>query len=376
MITFQCTPALAAIMTTAHRAPHTAPAILRPDPNARDRLRIELQDVKTSLAVTVPASGDLLEPVALGMRDLGNALRGAKSEVNVNITDSVISIRPQGLAAFRSDRRPIDRAEALFTPKPDRESPTCTFSVEDLRGALSCAASSMSDEETRYYLNGVYFDRGTRTYPKAESHITLVGTDGHRLTYAEMPVDMPLPPFIMPRETVNTILTVLEKDRGQRVTIMSSGNAFHVSGDDWEAWGRAIDGLFPAWRQVLPAEAAGVIIPAQELIKAITPMVKSFNRRIDSHDPALSITLSPGTVRIETTDTREMHAELAAKNNGLAKPYTFGINQKYLLEAVKALTRGKNDTARIWQVEKHGPVGIRATDTDRAAVVMPVKLPQ
>jgi DNA polymerase III sliding clamp (beta) subunit (PCNA family) len=373
MIMFQCTPALAAIMATARRASPAAPAILRPDSNARDRLRIELHDGSVSFAAMVPVGGDLPEPVAVSQRDLGHALRGAKGEVTVDIADSIVTIRPHGLATFKNDGQPIHEAEAFIAPRPDLESPTSAFPVEDLRGALSCAASSMSNEETRYYLNGVYFDRGTRTYPDAKSHITLVGTDGHRLTYAEMPVDTPLPPFIMPRETVSTILTILDKDRGQRVTITSNGNAFHVSGDDWEVWGRAIEG-FPAWRRVLPAEAAGVVISAQELIKAVTPMVKSFNRRIDSHDPALSVTLSPGMVRIETTDTREMRAELAAKNEGLTEPRTFGIDQKYLLESVKALTRGKTDTARIWQVEKYGPVWIQALDTDRAAVIVPVKL--
>jgi DNA polymerase III sliding clamp (beta) subunit (PCNA family) len=361
-------------MDTAKRAAPNAPAVLRPDSIRSGRLRVELHNDGLSFAANVPVVGNLADAIALDQRDLSDALRGAKGAVDVDVSDAAVTIRPHGLAQFQPKRQPLEDAAAFFAPEPGLGASVSSFAPAILKVALSCASVSMSNEETRYYLNGVYFDRGTCNYSKASTHTTLVGTDGFRLTWAELPVDSPMPAFIMPKEAVKIILALLDKEQGPQVTVTVGNGAFRVTGGDWEVWGRPIDAVFPDWRRVLPEQAPSASIPARSLVGAVAGMVKSFRRRVYSHKSNLRVTLSRDMVRIETTDTREMSAELAAQTVGMIDPVVFGVDQKYLLEAVKALAPGRTDFVKVWQAGKDEPIGIQIPGTDRAAVVMPVRL--
>ena len=69
---------------------------------------------------------------------------------------------------------------------------------------------SMSTEETRYFLNGIYF------HAAQDGHLYAVATDGHRLS--RMRTTMPqgaesMPGVIVSRKTVNTLMGLLNTER-------------------------------------------------------------------------------------------------------------------------------------------------------------------
>jgi DNA polymerase-3 subunit beta len=347
---------------------------MRSDPATPGRLRIELHDAEISLVALVPVTGDVPEAVALNQHALGDALRGAKGGVDVDVAGSAVTIRSHGGVPALLLRYGKDLATHYAAPRPLASTVTASLPALAFRGALSCAAASMSNEETRYYLNGVYFDRGTPERSDASGYQTLVATDGYRMTYAILAVDQCLPPFIMPRESVKTVLSLLRKEGAShiRVTVGDDNfkaTAFHVTGEDWEVWGRPVNGFFPDWRRVVPARAAGASIPAQSLIDAVSSMVKSFCRDLEEHSSRLRVTLSPDAARVETTDARDMSAAWSVTTAGLTNPVHFGVDQKYLLESVKALNPGKTEAVLIWQAAKDEPIGIQLPGTGRAAVI-------
>jgi len=70
----------------------------------------------------------------------------------------------------------------------------------------------MSTEETRYYLNGVYFHVASNAQG---SVLRAVATDGHRLAQIDesIPDDLKeMPGVIVPRKTVGELRAILESD--------------------------------------------------------------------------------------------------------------------------------------------------------------------
>jgi hypothetical protein len=107
---------------------------------------------------------------------------------------------------------------------------TITIETAKLKAALICA----SNDQIRYYINGVYVD--PRGY--------IVSTDGHRLFCARIDLSG-VPAFdgwIMPRDAIKRALTGYKLD-----TIDIAPDRI---GD---IACRSVDGTFPQWERVLPS---------------------------------------------------------------------------------------------------------------------------
>ena len=120
--------------------------------------------------------------------------------------------------------------------------------LADLR-ALKAVLTVASDEETRYYLNGVNVE-------VRKDGVTYCATDGHRLLVARQKGLNPddVPPFIIPSKLIKSVKLKKSTDlcditvEGTRVTIHYLGESIGAD---------LIDGTFPDYRRVIPATTNG-----------------------------------------------------------------------------------------------------------------------
>lgn len=117
-----------------------------------------------------------------------------------------------------------------------------------LKGVLMAA----SDEDIRYYLNGIYADTERQM---------LVATDGHVEMLARHSMDATVAPFVIPREAIENILKLGGKqqplievriaatrdDKGTQRTITLTVPQGSVSAPE-------IDGRFPDYARVIPTQ--------------------------------------------------------------------------------------------------------------------------
>lgn len=85
-----------------------------------------------------------------------------------------------------------------------------TIDAADLKRLIEKTRFAISTEETRYYLNGIYFHTAETGRTKT---LRAVATDGHRLAQVELPCPAGadgMPGVIIPRNTVHELARLLE----------------------------------------------------------------------------------------------------------------------------------------------------------------------
>ncbi len=125
--------------------------------------------------------------------------------------------------------------------------------AQDLRGLIDRTRFAISTEETRYYLNGIYFHAADNN---GEKVLRAVATDGHRL--ARVQVDLPegaagIPGVIIPRKTVGELRKLLDEATGP-VEIAMSDTRIQFTVDSITLTSKLIDGTFPEYDRVIPRD--------------------------------------------------------------------------------------------------------------------------
>ena len=122
-----------------------------------------------------------------------------------------------------------------------------------LRGLIDRTRFAISTEETRYYLNGIYFHVAEGdTGPMLRA----VATDGHRL--ARVQTEVPdgaagMPGVIVPRKTINELRKLLDEASDDVELSLSETRIQFVVGSVMLT-SKLIDGTFPEYERVIPRD--------------------------------------------------------------------------------------------------------------------------
>lgn len=198
----------------------------------------------------------------------------------------------------------------------------------DLVRLFDKARFAMSQEETRYYLNGVYvhaFSDGALKLLRAAA------TDGHRLARLEAPLPAgaeKMPGVIVPRKAVAEIGRLLA-DADETVEIAVSETKIRFGFGAGHLTSKLIDGTFPDYERVIPKNNASVL-------RAET---KDFSQAVDrvatiSADRTRSIKMAidRDRLRLQVNNPEAGSAleELSVDYSG--DPIEIGFNARYLLD--------------------------------------------
>jgi DNA polymerase-3 subunit beta len=129
------------------------------------------------------------------------------------------------------------------------------FEIEagTLLSILNATALSMSTEETRYYLNGVFFHTPDGTGGRV---LRAASTDGHRLAIVSMPLPSgaeATPDIIVARKSVREMRRLLDGVDGKsRIPIEISNTKMVVRIGAVRLVAKLIDGTFPDYSRTVP----------------------------------------------------------------------------------------------------------------------------
>jgi len=123
----------------------------------------------------------------------------------------------------------------------------------DLKNRFKKIVPFMSTEETRYYLNGVYFEY-------ANNNLRATATNGHILCTMEWELTEKndVEPFnvIIPASAIKNLIKIIpakkKEDGGVMLTISSNDTICEFDFFDFKYKAKCVDGTFPDYSEVIP----------------------------------------------------------------------------------------------------------------------------
>jgi DNA polymerase-3 subunit beta len=244
-----------------------------------------------------------------------------------------------------------------------------TLPAETLKKLIDRTQFAISTEETRYYLNGIFFHV---VGEGAQARLRAVATDGHRLAKAELPApsgSAGMPGVIVPRKTVGEIQKLLE-DPTTEVSVRLSDTKIQLTIGALVLTSKLIDGTFPDYERVIPK--------ANE--KVLTLDKAEFERAVDrvstiSADRGRAVKLSLADdkmiLAVNNPDSGSATDELAVGYE--AEPLDIGFNSKYLLDIASQLT---SEQAVFRLADPGSPTLIQDAggEADAIYVLMPMRV--
>ncbi len=223
-------------------------------------------------------------------------------------------------------------------------------------------------DETRYNLNGVYFE----VLPETEK-IRMVATDGHRLAMVDRGIGSEAgglaSDVIIPRKGLAELKRLVDEEDADQVELGFEGNSGLARKNSVTLVMRLIEGKFPNYEQVIPTNVEHQItLPSEPLVRAVRRMALLSAER--SH--AVKLELASGVLRLSSNNPDLGHAQEELDADYAGDDLVIGFNAKYLQESLSAFG------AKEIQLSLHdasSPVIVRPTDdADSLAVVMPMRL--
>jgi DNA polymerase-3 subunit beta len=241
-----------------------------------------------------------------------------------------------------------------------------TVAQDKFKGMLKKTSFAISTDEARYVLNGIFISL-------KEHKMTIVATDGRRLALTDEEVDISEKSqgeFIIPAKAVNELNRLLQ-DKGE-VVIKYAENQAEFTLKDEKGFSvviitKLIEGNYPNYRQVIPAEAKERIsLPREEFFHALK------RAEIMTSEKANSVKLTFGKNNLAITanspEVGEARESMAVNYKG--KEMSIAFNPKYMIDPLNALA---NDEVFIELIDELSP-GVLKINGPFLYVVMPMRL--
>ncbi|HEU4343606.1 MAG TPA: DNA polymerase III subunit beta [Candidatus Binatia bacterium] len=259
----------------------------------------------------------------------------------------------------------MDAREFPQFPNFDSKS-LSTASASTVREMIEKTIFSVSTDETRYALTGVFVEQGEA------GNVRMVATDGHRLAFDEGPLgSLGLSKgVILPRKGLAELKKLLDAGEEGIVSIGFKENMGLVIKDRVELFMRLIDGDFPDYTKVIPKGNPNVAkIDHHELLQALRRVSILSNERYKG----VKMDFADGRISISANnpDLGEATEEVEATYKG--KPLSIGFNARYVIDVLGVL--GSDGEIEIELKDELSPSVIRKTGVEGYLyVLMPMRL--
>jgi DNA polymerase III subunit beta len=245
------------------------------------------------------------------------------------------------------------------------EAKTIEIDTAILHDAIEKTLYAAGESDTRYVLNGLLF------HIKTDKILNVVGTDGHRLALSIKEIADPLQEdmkLILSRKSVSELRKFIDGEpRPAILTIGKNHILFTVGGIQFLT--RLIEGTYPNYEQVLPADNNKSIIVGREAFSRALRIVSILSKERSS---AVKVDISPDSMVISTSnpDLGDAKDEIAVNYAGEAM--TFAFNARYLLDVLSVM---QSESVVLRVNEPLSPtVLMEEGREDYKCVVMPMRL--
>lgn len=229
---------------------------------ASDDGTVKVTGTDLDCQATFTLQGQVETPGAfsVGAAALADFLKGAKKsgrdELRVTHADGSAQFKC-GRCDTRMPTLPRDDFPIIMQALNQSAAPlSWQIDAATLSAELAVIAPHISTEETRYYLNGISFERDA-------GKLIAVATNGHGMAIVERENEGPdIASRILPRKAVAALRKLAK--RGDAFDIQLTETKARAVAGNVEIYCKLIDGTFPDWRRVYPASTDKLLIVAAD----------------------------------------------------------------------------------------------------------------
>lgn len=252
------------------------------------------------------------------------------NEVEFISNDSKILTIRSNVSKFSLNCLPKDDFPIIETTSNGKK---ITVNAKTTFNLINKTKFAISNEETRYFLNGLYLNI---TKDSSSNIITFVGTDGHRLATSSSNThsfDHEIPGVIIPKKTINELAKILsEKHDDIDIDISSNKIIFYI--DNLILISKLIDGSFPDYNKVIPKNNTNhLIINRTNLLSAVDRVSTISNEK----SPSIKFKVFNDLVNLSTVNNENSTAteDIPAKYDGI--DIEIGFNSRYIMDILDNL---------------------------------------
>jgi DNA polymerase-3 subunit beta len=329
-----------------------------------NKLTLVGSDLETEITTRVGNVAGTNGKTTVSARKLFDICRSltAESLLSLNLEDDNKMVVKAGKSRFT-----LQTLSATEYPRLEETVWKHEFSLSQLQlnNLLTKTSFSMAQQDVRYFLNGLLLEIHS-------DHILSVATDGHRLAKTQIAVDqfdLDQVQSIIPRKAVIEIAKFLDVGSDNLVSVKLNASHISVESGNFTFISKLIDGRFPDYEKVIPANLdKQIIINRSNLIEILSRAAILSNEKFRG----VSLNVADNILKVASHNPDQEHAsdEMVVEYQGEAIEIGFNVN--YLLEALKAC---ESEDIQLGLLDPNTSCTFHAVgEDDTVYLVMPMRL--
>ena len=287
------------------------------------------------------------------LRSLGN------TELELSSDDDTILLKT-AKSKFSLQQLPSNEFPLFDNTQGDQ-----SFSIKQqtLSDIFNKTQFAMAQQDVRFYLNGLLLEINPES-------LNVVGTDGHRLAKTTTTLDkksITKQSCIVPRKAIQELIRSLSDEKECKVSLVDNQASFSFSQVSLTT--KLIDGTFPDYNRVIPAETTTNIMLDTKTLK---PALQRVSILANEKFRGVRIDIDNNKIIISSENPEQEQAVEDIDIDDTNVKLSIGFNVSYLIDAVNAcsgelVTLGVND-------ENTSALITDPSDPNTKYVVMPMRL--
>jgi DNA polymerase-3 subunit beta len=323
------------------------------------------QSIRTSCAAKVKKPGSCTIPA----RKLYDYIRLlGDGDISIKLLENHwVQIR-----AGRSNTRMVGMARANFPQVPEfPESSVTRIPVASLRNLIARTIFAISNEESRYTLNGALL------IFKAES-LAMVATDGHRLAHIEKTGESYTgingeKKVLVPRKALQELQSLLANTEAETLDFADDDSTLFFRVGHRVLTSRRLTGQFPNYEAVMPRDNNKFVIVRSQDLSGSIQRVAQF---ADERSGAIKMRIEQNELKISSSSADAGESEDTIETPYSSDPIVVGFNSAYLIDFLKAI--GNDGEVRLEFKDAQSAGQVRPEDASDdykyRYIIMPMRI--
>ena len=245
------------------------------------------------------------------------------------------------------------------------------LSADELIRIIDKTKFAVSNEETRYYLNGIFLHKAERN---SIQFLRAVATDGHRLAQYDIPLPQgaeDITGIIIPKKTIYELRKVLDDANGD-VSVSLNENKIKFSFNDLKVVSKVIDGTFPDYTKVIPQKNDKNFKTNNSDLKNAIDRVSAVAANEESKSKAIKFCIENNSLSLSVESQSKGSANEIIDVNYSGDKVDIGFNSKYIIDICNEVD---GDEINISLSDSISPaIILDKTDENLFFVLMPMRI--